>query len=69
MTNRSYPSGAERRIDELRHEILEKLPNGGEWLETPHEFLNGDTPEKRLAEGDYDAVRNLLGLILYIGIS
>lgn len=69
MTNRIFLNEEDLRIAKLRQEICEKLPNGGEWLNTPHELFAGQTPEQRLIAGDYDAVRNLFESILYIGIS
>lgn len=62
-------STADPKFGQLRQEICEKLTNGSEWLNTPHELLAGDTPEQRLIAGDYEAVRNLVESILYIGIS
>ena len=69
MTNRIFPDEEDLPIAKLRQEICEKLPNGSEWLNTPHRLLAGQTPEQRLIAGDYDAVRNLFESILYIGIS
>ncbi len=69
MTNRQFPTDEDPRIGQLRQEISEALPNGSEWLNTPHPLLAGETPEQRLIAGDYDAVRNLFYSILYIGIS
>jgi hypothetical protein len=45
------------------------LPNGSEWLNTPHHLCAGQTPEQRLIAGDYEAVRNLFESILHVGIS
>jgi len=69
MTNRIFLNEGDLRIAKLRQEICEKLPNGGEWLNMPHELLAGQTPEQRLIAGDYDSVLNLFESILYIGIS
>ena len=69
MTNRTFLNEEDLRIAKLRQEICEKLPNGSEWLNTPHRLLAGQTPEQRLIAGGYDAVRNLFESILYIGIS
>ena len=55
--------------DELRREILTLLPNGSDWLQTPHELLGGQTPEEKIVAGDLPAVQNLVDSILYIGIS
>lgn len=52
----------------LRREILEELPNAEQWLRTPHSFLDGQSPEERIAAGDLDSVRSLLHSILYIGM-
>jgi uncharacterized protein (DUF2384 family) len=69
MTNRIFLNEEELRIAKLRQEISEKLPNGSEWLNTPHQLLGGKTPEQRLIAGDYGVVRNLFESILYVGIS
>jgi hypothetical protein len=69
MTNRTFLNEGDLRIAKLRQEICEKLPNGSEWLNTPHELLAGQTPEQRLIAGDYDSVLNPFESILYIGIS
>jgi hypothetical protein len=53
----------------LRSEIREKLPFGQDWLLTPHQLLGGDTPEKRILDRDFEAVRNLFHSILYIGVA
>ena len=63
------PHDEDLHVANMRQEICEKLPNGSEWLMTPHELLAGQTPEQRLIAGDHDAVRNLFESILYIGIS
>jgi len=47
MTNRIFLNEGDLRIAKLRQEICEKLPNGSEWLNTPHELLAGQTPEQR----------------------
>jgi hypothetical protein len=69
MTNRRFLNDDDLKVANLRQEVCEKLPNGSEWLNTPHALLRGETPEQRLISGDYDAVRNLFESILYIGIS
>jgi hypothetical protein len=52
----------------LREEIRKMLPNGADWLETPHELLGGETPEQRILKGDFQSVKNLLDSILFIGV-
>jgi hypothetical protein len=52
----------------LRREILEELPNAEDWLKSPHSFLDGQSPEEKIAAGDLESVRNLLYSILYIGV-
>ena len=69
MTNRMFLNDGDLRAAKLRGEICKELPNGNDWLNTPHELLGGQTPEQRLIAGDYDSVRNLFESILYIGIS
>jgi hypothetical protein len=69
VTNLIVPGAGDSRIDKLRAEIREHLPNSAEWLSTPHELLGGDSPEHRLKMGDVDSVENLVKSILYIGIS
>jgi hypothetical protein len=69
MANRHVLTEEDLNISALRQEICEKLPNGSEWLKTPHALLAGQTPEQMLIAGDFDAVRNLFESILYIGIS
>ena len=69
MASRHLLDDDNLQISQLRQEICEKLPNGSEWLNTPHELLGGQTPEQRLIAGDYEAVRNLFESILFIGIS
>ncbi|MGA2328833.1 MAG: MbcA/ParS/Xre antitoxin family protein [Bryobacteraceae bacterium] len=58
----------EKLASELRAEISSQLPNGAEWLKTPHQMLGGETPEERISAGDLDSVRHLLHSILYIGV-
>jgi hypothetical protein len=53
---------------ELQAEIISQLPNGAEWLKTPHQLLGGETPEERISADDLDSVRHLLHSILYIGV-
>ena len=69
MTNHRSLDEEDLQVAKLRLDICEKLPNGSEWLNTPHELLGGQTPEQRLIAGDFEAVRNLFESILYIGIS
>jgi hypothetical protein len=69
MTSRRFLNEDDLNAANLRQEICENLPNGSEWLNTPHALLGGQTPEQRLLTGDYDAVRNLFESILYIGMS
>ena len=69
MTSRHFLSEGDLTAANLRQEICENLPNGNEWLKTPHALLGGQTPEQRLISGDHDAVRNLFESILYIGMS
>lgn len=69
MTNRVFPNDYDLKVANLRQEIIEKLPYGDYWLTTPHALLGGQSPEQRLAAGDYDAVRNLVYSILYIGMT
>jgi hypothetical protein len=69
MTNRVFPNDYDLKVANLRQEIIEKLPYGREWLNTPHRLLRGETPEQLLISGDYDAVRNLFHSILYIGMT
>jgi hypothetical protein len=57
----------QRNAVELREEIINELPDGEEWLETPHLMLSGRTPEQAISDGDLDAVQNLLYSILYVG--
>jgi hypothetical protein len=57
------------RAAELRKEIVERLSQGEDWLHTGHPLLGGLTPDQAIESGDIEAVRNLLGSILYIGIS
>jgi hypothetical protein len=52
----------------LRKDILDQLPNGAEWLKTPHPLLGGHTPEEKISAGDLNPVRQLLHSILYVGI-
>jgi hypothetical protein len=56
------------RLD-LYGEIIRVLPNGEQWLVTPHELLDGDTPQQRIDVGDLESVRDLLYSIVYVGIS
>jgi hypothetical protein len=56
-----------RNALELREEIINELPDGAEWLETPHLMLSGRTPEQAIKDGDLDTVQNLLDSILYVG--
>ncbi|MEO8660084.1 MAG: hypothetical protein ABI693_16555 [Bryobacteraceae bacterium] len=65
----NHSSVDQAQIASLRQEIRDELPNGDAWLTTPHALLGGQSPEERLAEGDYEVVRNLVQSILYIGIS
>src|SRR5260370_1546534 len=69
MTNHGFLNEEDLQVARLRQDICEKLPNGTEWSNTPHELLGGQTPEQRLIAGDFEAVRNLFESILYIGIS
>ena len=69
MTNRGPRDDNAHRIAKLRQEILENLPNGEDWLKTPHAMLGGKSPEERLKAGDDDSVRDLFLSILHIGIS
>ena len=69
MTNRRFFNEGDLQAAKLRQDICENLPNGSEWLNTPHELLAGQTPEQRLIAGDYESVRNLYESILHIGIS
>ena len=55
--------------DALRQQILAEVPNGEKWLQTPHDLLDGKTPEACLSAGDYDVVQDLVDSILHIGIS
>ena len=55
--------------EELRREIISRLPYGSDWLQTPHELLGGQTPDEKIVAGDLQAVQNLVDSILYIGIS
>lgn len=66
MTNAQL---SDSRDDVLRKEIRANLPNGSDWLKTPHALLGGQTPEQSLKDGRYDEVLNLVQSILYIGVS
>jgi hypothetical protein len=52
---------------ELRREIVERF--GETWLHTEHALLGGLSPDQAIKAGDIKMVRNLLDLILYVGIS
>src|ERR1700675_4952317 len=41
MTNQRILNEEELQVARLRQKICEKLPNGSEWLVTPHELLGG----------------------------
>jgi hypothetical protein len=62
--NDQYTHDAEK----LRFEIIEALPDGREWLETPNVRLRGRTPEQAIADSDLLAVRNVFYSIVYVGI-
>ena len=55
--------------EQLRAEVTSLLPDGDQWLLTPHELLGGDTPEHRIVGGDLKSVRELLYSIVYIGVT
>ena len=69
MTNSQTLNENDLAIANLRQEICEKVLSGSEWIKWPNEFLGGDSPEQRLAAGDYESVRQLVHSILYVGIT
>ena len=55
--------------EELRRDIISRLPFGSDWLKTPHELLGGQTPDEKIVAGDRQAMQNLVDSILYLGVS
>jgi hypothetical protein len=53
----------------LREKILNELPEGEEWLQTPHRLLGGRTPEQAIRDGHLEAVEVLVYSIQYVGAS
>ena len=51
----------------LREKILRELPDGSEWLQTPHRMLSGRTPEEAIRDGHLKAVEVLLYSVQYVG--
>jgi hypothetical protein len=51
----------------LCEKIIEDLPDGVEWLQTPHRLLGGRTPEQAIRDGHLKAVEVLLYSIQYVG--
>jgi hypothetical protein len=58
---------SEREV--LRQEVITLLPDGEQWMKTPHGLLGGETPEHRIESGDLSTVRDLVYSIVYVGIS
>src|SRR5260370_41410968 len=69
MTNHRLLNEEDLQVARLRQDICEKLPNGREGVNTPHELLSGQTPEQQHLAGDVEAVRNVFASLVYIGIS
>jgi hypothetical protein len=65
----AWPMKNIKAAEELRAEIISLLPDGEQWIKTPHELLGGDSPEQRISAGDLKSVRDLLYSIVYIGIT
>jgi len=58
---------AKAQAEALRARIIRELPDGSDWLKTPHLMLSGRTPDQALQDGDVAAVDQLVSSILYIG--
>jgi hypothetical protein len=54
--------------EKVRRRIFDELPDGAQWLRSPNVWLRGRTPEQAIADGDSEAVQELLDSILYVGM-
>jgi len=68
-TLRAPMPDAKQQAEELRRDVIERLPAGETWLKTKHPLLGGCSPNEAIESGDLESVRNLLVSILYVGIS